>query len=276
MQDGQVGWIPPRRRQKLSDEVAIHLEEQILTGQLAAGQRLPIETELTEQLSVSRTVIRDAVRVLAARGLLDVRQGLGTIVTPPTSNGYAEAAITLLLRSDCTVGDMFRARQFLDEEMTSAAIRNGDADWSQAEAALEEAHDAAAREDWTAFGDAHHRFHVGLMAASRNPVIELLLGPMNDIIQLSSELPYAPAIEGMTMNLELHPPMLAAAKQGSERKLRAAVAAHYAYTDEQEYVDASSILFRDSQAGLAALRQHRERANGRPVTIGAVGPRAAG
>lgn len=245
-----------RRRQKLSDEVAGTIEEWIFRGKLRAGDRLPIESELTEQLRVSRTVIRDAVRVLAARGLLDVRQGFGTVVSPPSANGYAEAAITLLLRSDCTVGEMWEARELLDREMTSAAIRTGRASWGAAEDALRRAEVAATAEDWGTLDEAHYRFHVSLMAASGNPVIELLLGPMHQIIHLSSELLQAESPSGLgdLLNLPLHLPMLEAAKRGDEAAFAKAVVEHYSFISKRRYRSEAKLLFRDSPAGLDALR----------------------
>ncbi len=56
------------------------IQEWISLGRIAPGDRLPTEDELTEQLGVSRTTLREAIGVLAHAGLLDVRQGDGTYV----------------------------------------------------------------------------------------------------------------------------------------------------------------------------------------------------
>src|SRR5438132_4616388 len=99
---GGVALRGGRRRRKLADQVAALIEGQILDGSLAPGDRLPVEFELAEELRVSRTVVRDAMRALAARGLVDVRQGHGMFVSMPSPQAYADAACTLLARSDCT------------------------------------------------------------------------------------------------------------------------------------------------------------------------------
>ena len=65
-------------RLKLSDQVAIELERQILGGAYKPGHRLPTEPELYEWLGVSRTVLRDALRTLASFGLITVRQGVAS------------------------------------------------------------------------------------------------------------------------------------------------------------------------------------------------------
>jgi DNA-binding FadR family transcriptional regulator len=69
----------------LSDEVCNRLVEQITTGKLAGGAKLPSEHEMMTAMGVSRTVIREAVSALRARGLVVTRQGAGAFVNPDTS-----------------------------------------------------------------------------------------------------------------------------------------------------------------------------------------------
>lgn len=68
------------RRPKLSEHVVSALRDQILGGQIAPGQKLPTEGQMTETFGVSRTVIREAVASLAADGLVEARQGAGVFV----------------------------------------------------------------------------------------------------------------------------------------------------------------------------------------------------
>lgn len=274
---GARGWDRPRRRgEKLADQVASLLEERILDGTLSPGEQLPIEGDLADEMQVSRTVIRDAVRALAARRLLDVRQGLGTIVTIPSPTAYAEAALTFLLRSDCTVGDLWDARQLLDAEMTAAALHSGTADWSAAAAALEGYELALSESRWADAAQAHQAFHVGLMTATGNPVIRLLLGPMQQIIIATSDAPAAPtSTERWRDEFELHPPILEAAQRGDEQAMRAAVARHYEYVEAPESLEVRDLQLRDSPAAREALRHSRR--DQRPAgTIGAVGTGSRG
>jgi GntR family transcriptional repressor for pyruvate dehydrogenase complex len=68
------------REAKLSDKVMDAILEMIAAGRLKPGDALPAERELGAQFGVSRTVIREAVRALAAKGLLEVRSGSGVRV----------------------------------------------------------------------------------------------------------------------------------------------------------------------------------------------------
>ncbi|GHE69565.1 FadR/GntR family transcriptional regulator [Streptomyces capitiformicae] len=67
---------------RLTDRVAALLWEEIESGRLAEGDKLPTEVELVKQLGVSRTVVREAVSRLRNAGLVEPRQGLGVFVMP--------------------------------------------------------------------------------------------------------------------------------------------------------------------------------------------------
>ena len=63
------------RQPRLSDQVADMLMRAISEGRLAPGARLPSERALCDQFGVSRTVVREAVMILAAKGLIEVQVG---------------------------------------------------------------------------------------------------------------------------------------------------------------------------------------------------------
>ena len=65
------------RERRLSDKVADMMLETILSDRLQVGDRLPSERELGEQFGVSRTVVREAIRALVTKGVIDVRSGSG-------------------------------------------------------------------------------------------------------------------------------------------------------------------------------------------------------
>lgn len=69
------------RYENLHEQVASWIEEKIVNTEFASGEILPSEKELARQLGVSRTVVRDAIKQVEARGLLEVKHGVGAIVT---------------------------------------------------------------------------------------------------------------------------------------------------------------------------------------------------
>jgi GntR family transcriptional regulator, transcriptional repressor for pyruvate dehydrogenase complex len=85
------------RQPRLSDKVADMMLETILSHRLSVGDRLPSERELGEQFGVSRTVIREAVRALVAKGVIEVRSGSGLRVAAVDASNVHES-MSLFLR----------------------------------------------------------------------------------------------------------------------------------------------------------------------------------
>src|SRR6185437_384312 len=84
-----AGTAPPppwaRRPTNLAKAITAELVDRIVRGVHPAGTPLPPEPALCETFAVSRTVVRESVKILQEKGLVQVRQGTGTIVTPPTA-----------------------------------------------------------------------------------------------------------------------------------------------------------------------------------------------
>ena len=79
------------REPRLSDKVADMMLKTILSERLSVGDRLPSERELGEQFGVSRTVVREAVRALAAKGVIEVRTGSGLRVAAVNAAAVSES-----------------------------------------------------------------------------------------------------------------------------------------------------------------------------------------
>src|SRR5256886_14705409 len=75
----------PIQSNKVFEQIAQQIEKRILSGELQSGDRLPTERELSQQFHASRTAVREARKILAQRGLVDMRPGRGTIVIDGTS-----------------------------------------------------------------------------------------------------------------------------------------------------------------------------------------------
>src|SRR5947208_15742401 len=70
---------------KVFEQVAVQIEKRILDGELRNGDRLPTEREFAEQFHVSRTAVREAMKLLEQKGLVEMRPGRGTRVIDGTS-----------------------------------------------------------------------------------------------------------------------------------------------------------------------------------------------
>jgi DNA-binding FadR family transcriptional regulator len=226
-----------------SDRVASELERRILCGELAPGHRLPTEGELGEALAVSRSVIRDAIRILVARGLVRVRQGQGMTVAEPSDAVLGHALIALLARSPSTMGDVVDARAAIESNLVPLAATSAtESDLNT----LAACHDAFARAvadgEWEAARRTHLAFHLGLLEALHQPALTLMLKPMTEIIVISSAPPRLTAREDW--EVETHPPILAALRARDPEAVRAAVTAHFAALGGARYESFRALPFR--------------------------------
>ena len=210
-----------------SDRLVLKLERQILSGRLQAGERLPTEDELCEILRVSRSVVRDAVRTLVARGLLTVRQGRGTSVAAPSDSAYAGALLVLLARSDLTMGDVVRARATIETQLSAlAAVSCTDDDLATLDDSLERFAAAVAANDFAAANGAHLRFHKTILEAVHQPALNLILMPMTEIIVVSSTASLRSS-RPEDWEVDAHRPILAALKAHDPDATVAAMAEHF-------------------------------------------------
>jgi GntR family transcriptional repressor for pyruvate dehydrogenase complex len=160
--------------QRLSDQLAARLGEQIESGALRPGDRLPTEVQLAQAHGVSRTVVREAVHQLKSRALLVSRQGSGVFVAPTPLN-QALMFDPTVLDSVQSVVHVVEVRRVLEGEMAALAAERASraqiATMRRALKAIDAA--AAAGHDGVAEDMAFHRT---IGEATGNPQFRLLLG----------------------------------------------------------------------------------------------------
>ncbi len=152
------------------DELASELENDIVSGALPVGAKLPSERQLAERFGVSRPVVRESLRTLVERRLVEIHPGRGAFVRGVQSSDAASRMGVLFRRSQVTARDLVEARSML--ECTAVELAAGRADdhdierMRQAIGQLEQAVDVVdqARYDLA--------FHYAIALAARNPVIE--------------------------------------------------------------------------------------------------------
>lgn len=84
--------LPPEKRLNLAQQLVHDLSQQILSGELPAGSKLPTEEAVTKARGVSRTVVREAMSRLQAEGLVETRRGIGTFVVDAIPAGDFQSA----------------------------------------------------------------------------------------------------------------------------------------------------------------------------------------
>ncbi|MEE2046946.1 GntR family transcriptional regulator [Nocardiopsis tropica] len=158
------------RRTGLVDQVISQLRAQIDSGEWGVGDRIPTESELSDQLEVGRNTVREAVRALAHAGLLEIRQGAGTFVR--ASSELGGALRRRLERS--------RLREKV-EAARLAALRHSDEDMADIDRARALREAAWRDRDMSAFVEADFTFHRSVVNATHNT---LLIDLYDDIAQV--------------------------------------------------------------------------------------------
>jgi GntR family transcriptional repressor for pyruvate dehydrogenase complex len=102
-----------------TEQVVSQLTQAILSGDIAQGSLLPPERELAERLGVSRNVVREATKILKSRGLLDIRQGIGTIVKSVTSEPVQEMFNNALHGHDDALTQLTEVRLVLEVQIAA-------------------------------------------------------------------------------------------------------------------------------------------------------------
>lgn len=168
---GVPAWA--HRPANLTSALVGELVERIVLGQYPPGSAIPPEPALCESFSVSRTVVREAVKVLQEKGLVQVRRGSGTVVTPPlTWNMLDEQVLTASIGQDNgleVLDDLVVTRRLLESDMANVAAREADA---AVVARLEQLVDAMDTfvADPAAYADHDRAFHDTIMQTSGNRI----------------------------------------------------------------------------------------------------------
>lgn len=168
---------------RLYEQIVGQIEELILADRLRPGDQLPSERELAEQFRVSRTAVREAIKALREKGLVEIHTGRGTFIT---------AGITKALRN--TLGwmvrtsegdshrDLVQVRTILEPEIAAIAAEMATEqdveELGRAVGAMD-----AALDDADVFIEADLEFHLALAHATQNRLIPMLLDPIVDLLR---------------------------------------------------------------------------------------------
>lgn len=214
------------RADTLSVSVTERLERLIHERHLQPGDRMPSERELSLQFGVSRTVIREAVRSLVARGLLEVHPGSGTLIKAPTAQTVVQSVVSFMQVSqpDFDYGKIHEVRRVLELEIAGlAAQRRTEADLGNIQGYIRRMEEALA--DRPAFAAADVAFHVALAQATHNELYTILLdsiaGVMFRVRELGGRVRSAPAHA-----IAFHKKIYRQVKAGNAGKAREAMLEH--------------------------------------------------
>ncbi|MFT8361998.1 MAG: FadR/GntR family transcriptional regulator [Sporolactobacillus sp.] len=106
----------------LYSQIISDIEKSINEGMLEPNEKLPSERELSQRYKVSRTVIREAFKVLSEKGLVEVKAGKGTYVTRPTNKNVTKALERVIHSNNISIDDIIEVREELELIIVKKAV----------------------------------------------------------------------------------------------------------------------------------------------------------
>jgi GntR family transcriptional repressor for pyruvate dehydrogenase complex len=227
MADRDQVYSPLHREPTLADRATVQLQALILSRVFQPGDRLPSERELGSRLKVSRTVVREALRALATKGLVEVRDGAGAYVRTPSTDLVTELlgiCVSHMETGDVTSGHILEMRRILEIEMSGlAAERRGAKDLAELKRLLGlMARPRSTREAWAKMD---YEFHDHVAIASQNPLFPIVLRSISEVL-MRGRLMGVRLPDYQAKALHHHRNVYEAIRAGSAEGARAAMADH--------------------------------------------------
>lgn len=174
------------KKTKLYEKVAHQIQGLIRDGLLKPGDKLPPERELAETFQISRSSLRDAIRSLEVMGLLEPRQGEGTIIRELTANSLVSPLATMLLQKRELVSELIDLRRIIEPPLAARAATHVTAeelnymeDVLARQLAKVNRGELAVEEDT--------EFHYAIASAAKNSVVLKVVDVFMDLLRESRE-----------------------------------------------------------------------------------------
>jgi len=191
------------RTGSLTSQVCDEISRMILEGGMRPGDKLPSMADLEARFGVSHTVMREALRVLETRGLVQIQHGKGAVVSQSPSEALGLSLSTIFQLHDGTMVNLMELRTILETEVARlAAIRRNDQDLEAMEASLKRFEHPPLSTD--VYIDADVAFHNALVSATYNPVLGSVINSLQWLLVESRSITFRGPAEGVTRALKAH------------------------------------------------------------------------
>ncbi len=173
----------PIQSERLYERIVSQIEQRIAAGDLKSGDQLPSENELAKQFAVSRTAVREAIKALREKRLVEVRPGKGTFITNGTPDAVRHS-LGLMMKFGQSNGaaNLVEVREILEPEIAALAATRITDEYIAAMREAVETMDTAL-DDAERFVEADLDFHLALAEATQNPLIPLLMDSIIDLLR---------------------------------------------------------------------------------------------
>jgi GntR family transcriptional repressor for pyruvate dehydrogenase complex len=208
----------------LPDQVARQVVDLITARRLEVGSRLPSLDELTGYLGVSRTAVREAIKLLDAWGVVTVKHGVGTFVTQPTGHALTVPFKVHVERGGESIRDLLQVREVLEPGIAAIAAKHARPEHiAEMEQALHKMDEAL--NDPDQFNEADLAFHMALAKATENDLFLLMIHPVVDLFLELFNVAHQ-VVGAAARGRAFHQVILEHVRTGDAEKAREAMHAH--------------------------------------------------
>jgi len=181
-------------RQKLNEQIAEMIQQQITHGKLKPGDRLPPERELASLLKVNRATVREAIHLLSERGLVERKNGRGTRIMAMHPGNVGAAINRFFVSNNCSQRELHEFRSIFEPKVAAFAATNARAeDIKKLGTVLRALEDAWVAQDTQRLASTDAQFHLGLAAASHNTLMLAVASGLNIVLERSMKMSHQSA-----------------------------------------------------------------------------------
>jgi GntR family transcriptional repressor for pyruvate dehydrogenase complex len=209
---------------RLYEHIVLQLQQEILSGRLAPGDRLPSERDLAARFNVSRASIREALSVLQSRGYIESRQGGGTIIRATPDTELAAPLADQLARHGPALRNPLEVRYIFEPQTAYLAAEHATAAEVAAMEDLVRAQESAVAAGGTGL-EQDTAFHFAIARASHNDLIVTIVSYINHALRETREWSLR-ARSGSTNSIMHHHRIVTAIANRDPAGAQAAMAEH--------------------------------------------------
>jgi len=225
---------PVQNRELLSKTIAANIEEAIRLKRVVKGEKLPSEQELCEQFGVSRTAIREALRMVSGKGLISIQKGKGIFVKGMSADSVTNPLRNYLLYKNRhnSALDVIHARQIIEPPIAAyAATHHTQEDETILLQDLKILEEFNGSKDELAQMDM--AFHLHIAKASHNNVMPLILDPIHRLMPEIKKAVYATNYNAKESAVVWHGKIVQEIIKGDPDSAFAAMSQHLRVAEEQ-------------------------------------------